>query len=181
MFSSVRTRLTLWYIGVLGLVLVLFGVGVYVMLARSLYAELDDELKKTAEGTALSLARESATSDKENQSASEALNNHIGSEQAATIFDLNGKPIADNTDLAGVHAQLPNLKAFPDSEISLYTINEDKGRRVVLKRFTLNSTSKTYYVVVSQPIDEVRNRLRTIRFILSLGILGSLILAGLGG
>jgi hypothetical protein len=47
MFSSVRTRLTVWYIGVLALVLVVFGVGVYVMLKRSLYAQFDYDLKNT--------------------------------------------------------------------------------------------------------------------------------------
>jgi two-component system, OmpR family, sensor kinase len=181
MFSSVRTRLTLWYIGVLALVLISFGAGVYVMLARSLYAELDYDLKSTADGTAASLVREVGEGHKENETPSDLLGDHIGPQQAAAIFDASGQTIAENTDLEGGHVQLPEMSAWPGSQVSLYTINQGKGRRVALKRFTLNSPSRTYFIVVSQPIDRVLNRLRTIRLILFLGISGSLILAGLGG
>jgi len=38
MLDSVRTRLTLWYTGVLALVLILFSVSVYGLLARQLYS-----------------------------------------------------------------------------------------------------------------------------------------------
>ena len=49
---SVRTRLTLWYTGVLALVLLLFSVGVYGLLARQLYRRLEGSLHTTIEGTA---------------------------------------------------------------------------------------------------------------------------------
>ena len=38
MRASIRTRLTLWYTGVLALVLLLFSIGVYSLVARQLMA-----------------------------------------------------------------------------------------------------------------------------------------------
>ena len=40
-FNSVRFRLTLWYVGVLGLVLIGFSIGVYTLLTRSTYGNVD--------------------------------------------------------------------------------------------------------------------------------------------
>ena len=40
---SIRTRLTLWYTGVLAVVLLLFSVGVYALLAHQLARRLDAE------------------------------------------------------------------------------------------------------------------------------------------
>ena len=41
MFDSVRVRLTVWYVGVLAVVLAGFSTVLYVMVARSLYDDLD--------------------------------------------------------------------------------------------------------------------------------------------
>ena len=37
MFESVRARLTLWYVSALALILLVFGIAVYVMLSRALH------------------------------------------------------------------------------------------------------------------------------------------------
>ncbi len=44
MLNSVRFRLTGWYVGVLSLVLIAFGVAVYSMLAKTIREEADREL-----------------------------------------------------------------------------------------------------------------------------------------
>src|SRR5215471_16778008 len=133
MYSSVRTRLTVWYIGVLALVLVSFSVGVYVMLKRSLYAQFDYDLKNTVEGTSGSFVRVLAAGKDPKQAAIDQLDDRIGPDQSAAIFDSDGKPIAENPDLAGVRVQLPN--ALSGGPVDLFTIAEGSGRRVVMKRF----------------------------------------------
>src|ERR1044072_6989662 len=57
MFDSVRSRLTLWYVGVLALVLVVFSVSVYALLARDFYERLDNDLHTSVEETGGSMAR----------------------------------------------------------------------------------------------------------------------------
>ena len=180
MFSSVRTRLTVWYIGVLALVLLAFSVGVYIMLKRSLYAQLDSDLKSTAESTTASLVRATATGKDLQQAATDELNDHIGPDQSAAIFDRDGRAIAENPDLAGVRAQLPPANVW-QSPVFLYNLADGSGRRVVFKRFTLNSPTEVFFLVVSQPLDELLSSLQTIRLVLLLGTGGGLVLAGLGG
>jgi two-component system OmpR family sensor kinase len=183
MFESVRTRLTLWYIGVLALVLVVFSVGVYVLLARHLYAELDYDLKNTVDGTSVSLVREFAEGETEAKAASDALAEHIGPRQAAAVFDSKGSLIAENTALGGVHATLPVIESHPDDQLRLETNfdSKDGGHRVAIKRVTTPSPAKNYLIVVNQPLDEVIDELGTIRLNLFLAISGALVLAGLGG
>jgi len=180
MFSSIRIRLTLWYSGVLALVLVIFSVGIYVILKRDLYAELDSNLKNTAEGTGVDLVRALNQKRRETQAASDALNDHIGPRQAAAIFTAGGQLISENPDLDGVHARLPNLNSG-GNQAYLYTISQNGARRVVRKLFAAGLPPQNYLIVVSEPMDEVLNRLATIRLVLSLGISGALVLAALGG
>src|SRR5256885_14566151 len=49
MFNSVRTRLTLWYAGVLALSLIAFALLVYYAAANAFYARQDESLRSTAE------------------------------------------------------------------------------------------------------------------------------------
>ncbi|MDQ3907978.1 MAG: hypothetical protein M3268_06500, partial [Acidobacteriota bacterium] len=57
MFDSVRARLTLWYVGVLALVLVGFSAALYVMVARGLYDNLDDDLRVASNTVTVALVR----------------------------------------------------------------------------------------------------------------------------
>jgi heavy metal sensor kinase len=178
MFSSVRTRLTVWYICVLALVLVAFSVGVYVTLKRSLYAQLDYDLKNTVEGTSASFLRLLAAGKDPKQAAIDQLYDRIGPYQSAAIFDGDGRPIAENPDLAGVRVQPPDAGAR-QNPIYLYNLDDGSGRRVIFKRF--NSNSAVFFIVVSQPLDQVLDTLRTIRLILLSGTGAGLVFAALGG
>ena len=58
MLDSVRVRLTIWYVGLLALVLVAFSIGVYALLAQSLYDRLDSSLRVEVRALAAGLERE---------------------------------------------------------------------------------------------------------------------------
>jgi len=60
MLDSIRTRLTLWHVGVLALALIVFSAGVYLLLARTLYRRMDESLLASSESIATSLIRERA-------------------------------------------------------------------------------------------------------------------------
>ena len=55
MINTVRGRLTLWYVSALALILVVFGVAVYVMLSRALHRRVDEALRSTLEISITSL------------------------------------------------------------------------------------------------------------------------------
>lgn len=58
MFDSVRARLTLWYTGVLALVLVVFAVSAYLFLSRTLDRRTDDSLAEMSRAFAETLSAE---------------------------------------------------------------------------------------------------------------------------
>lgn len=58
MVDSVRTRLTLWYVSILALVLVVFSIGVYSLLSRALHARVDENLRSVIQITIKSLAHD---------------------------------------------------------------------------------------------------------------------------
>src|SRR5260221_13627445 len=58
MFDSIRTRLTLWYAGVLALALIAFAVLVYYAAANIFYARQDELWRSTAETVASAYVQE---------------------------------------------------------------------------------------------------------------------------
>jgi heavy metal sensor kinase len=184
MFDSVRTKLTLWYIGVLTLVLVVFSIGVYLLLARNLYQVMEYDLRNTVDGTGVALIREAAEGQTEVKAASDALDEHIGPRQAAAVFSENGGLIAENTALGGIHVSMPPGNSIRGDQAVLYTTagtTSTDSRRVAAKRVQAPLSGRSFLIVVSQPLDDVINRLSTIRLILVLAISGALVLAGVGG
>src|SRR2546430_13340382 len=148
MLDSVRARLTLWHVGVLALVLVVFSISVYALLARSLYARLDDDLRTTLRETGVSLGREIGDGEQEAKAAADVLNEHIGPRQAAAIFDERGQLIADNPALSGLHAQWPT-QVSATNEPQLYTMPSGEpdnraGLRAAVARVTLALNGKAY-------------------------------------
>jgi two-component system, OmpR family, sensor kinase len=186
MLDSVRTRLTLWYVGVLALVLVAFSIGVYALLARSLYTHLNEELVATVEATGTSIAREIEEGESEDRVLSNALNELIAPRQAAAVFDTEGRLLAEQPAQGDVHVALPSPNFIPASGASLYKVEEERepsgaGRIIALQRVRVNSNGRSYLIVVSQPLNVVTEELKRIRFILYFSVLLALALAGLGG
>ena len=58
MFESVRARLTAWYVSLLAAILVAVIALIYILLARALYARIDDSLEAVAQVAATSLAND---------------------------------------------------------------------------------------------------------------------------
>lgn len=187
MFNSVRSRLTLWYVGVLALVLIAFSIAVYALLTAILYDSLDTELGAMLEETSLSLVHEIKVEGKEEkEAAASILDEHIGPQQAAAVFDNEGHLIAENTAQGNIHATLPSMSLVPASGAELYTLPSSQGkleesRRVAIKRVDIQPTGKSYIVVISQPFDVVERELSIFRYILLLAVLAALMLAGAGG
>ena len=58
MIDTVRGRLTLWYVSALALILILFGVAVYVIFSGALHRRVDQELRATIEISITSLTHD---------------------------------------------------------------------------------------------------------------------------
>ncbi len=185
MFDSVRARLTLWYVGVLALVLVAFSISVYAVVTAILYNSLDTELGATIDETTLSLVHEiDVEKQEERAAATSALDEHIAPRQAAAIFDANGNLVAEETADGTGHASLPSMDLVPATGTELYTLPSTPQGTVDQHRIAvgrIHTASRSYILVISQPFDVVRKQLRLLRNILILVVLVTLALAGFGG
>lgn len=187
MFDSLRTKLTLWYTGVLALVLIVFSAGIYYLLAGKLHRRFDAEIQTTIEGIERLLVFEMTDEgETETQSIQSALNEHYFPNQAAAIFDTQGHLLLEKALPNNHRAELPAGFSTSDTTIQFLTIlqksgGEDDGVRLAIKRLTVPQENKSYVIVVSQTLDSLSEELEILRDILLAAVPMALALAGLGG
>ena len=185
MLDSVRVRLTLWYVSVLALVLVGFSVALYVMAARGLNDDLDDDLRVSLETVAVKLVRELGEGRAERQAALDAIN-ELSTREAAAVYNSAGALIAEQPAQGDIHARLPPADSVPLNDIHLDTETQRAGgeevsRRVAAQRVYAATQDAPYVLVVSESFDSVEDGLGTIRDLLYISVPGALLISGLGG
>ncbi|HEY7180679.1 MAG TPA: ATP-binding protein [Blastocatellia bacterium] len=183
MIDSIRTRLTLWHVGVLALALIVFSAGVYLLLARNLHRRMDESLLASSESIAISLVRERAEGETEAEAARSATDELRLLNQAMAVFDVEGRLLAEKPTAHNDHARLPPLDSIPDGDIRLYTqpVDGAEGQRVVARRVKIGPADVTYLIVVSQPLETVTEELAMLRRVFMVAIPLALLVAGLGG
>ena len=141
MFESVRARLTLWYVTVHALVLVAFSLGVYALLARALYARVDEGLLSLVEITTKSLTNDIEEGQTVQGSAQSTVAELLNPQQAISVFDGSGNLLAENTSGEDFHPRLPDPGSIPDDEVLFYTVPEDAEaddlHRVAVRRVSV--------------------------------------------
>ena len=124
MLDTVRTRLTLWYIGVLALALIVFSVGIYALMARKLSGRLDTGLQTAMEGTTRLFVHEKEEGNTDQYSAGSALRKYYYPRQAVAVFDQAGGLLKEMT-FGDVHATMPASVASLDRDgLQFYTLPE---------------------------------------------------------
>jgi heavy metal sensor kinase len=170
---------------VLALVLIAFSAGVYSLLAGNLHSRFDAGVRTTDEGIARSLNHELSEGETESQAARSALDQHYFPNQAAAVFDAQGRLLAEKSLSNGRRAELPAganlaggiqfLTARPQGK------NEEGAVRVVAQRVAIGAEAKSYLIVVSQPLHALSEELELLRDIFLMTVPLALLLAGVGG
>src|SRR5215813_8497422 len=183
MLDSIRTRLTLWHVGVLALALIVFSAGVYLLLARTLYRRMDESLRASSESIAISLVRERAEGETETEAAHSAVDELHLLNQAMAVFDAEGRLLAEKPAPGNDHARLPPLDLIPTDDLRLYTEpgDDDEGQRVAARRVKIGDAGSPYLIVVSQPLETVTEGLEMVGSVFLIAVPLALLLAGLGG
>ncbi|HEY0099532.1 MAG TPA: heavy metal sensor histidine kinase [Pyrinomonadaceae bacterium] len=185
MFESVRARLTLWYVSALALILVVFGVAVYVMLSRALNRRVDEALRSTLEISITSLKHDTQEGQSSQSAAQSTAAELSHPQQALMIFDGAGRLLAEHPYEDDLHIRLPDLGAIPADEVYLYTVAEendaDDHHRLAVRRVRIPPADTPYIILASQPLEAVEDELESLREILYLATPAALLLAGLGG
>ncbi|HEV2664125.1 MAG TPA: ATP-binding protein [Blastocatellia bacterium] len=183
MLDSIRTRLTLWSVGVLALALIVFSAGVYLLLAGNLRRRMDESLRTSAESIAISLVRERAEGETEAEAAQSTVDELHLLNQAMAVFDAEGRLLAEKTTPGNHHARLPPMDSIPAGDLRLYTAPGEgaEGRRVAARRVEIGEAGPPYLIVVSQPLETVTEELAILERVFLIAIPLALLLAGLGG
>src|SRR3954453_11866677 len=125
MFNSVRTRLILWYAGVLGVSLIAFALLVYYVAASVFYQRQNEVLRSTAETVASAYMEEL----EEEQSSAKAnqvvLAELVFPNRYVEVTDAGGQVVAWSGNLSGHVVSIPatTLAEARKQSISFAVIN----------------------------------------------------------
>lgn len=183
--ETVRARLTLWYVSVLALILVLVGGLIYVLLARALYARIDEGLQSVMQIAITSLGNDLAEGQDVEDAARSTSAELSSRRQMVAVYDPNGRLLAEEGRDEHLTFALPALGTIPSDQELFLTAGEakdtDDRHRLALRHVTIPPTNTKYIVVVGSPLEPTDEELESLREILGYVVPMALIVAGFGG
>jgi heavy metal sensor kinase len=192
MFETMRSRLTLWYTGVLALVLIIFAIATYTSLARAARERADRSLADTASSLISSFADESNDEGLSSaDAAAEVTRDFQFNDRQAFIFDETGRLVAASNPPAGagdrrswpsgLEASLTGLleKVPPGGRLYATTGEPAEAVRVLAAR--AQSHARTYTIVVALSLAEQSESLAQARRAFCIAVPLALFVASFGG
>ena len=170
MFDSVRTRLTLWYAGVLGLSLIAFALLAYYAAAAIFHQRQDESLRSTAQTVASAYVEELAEQHSLAKAGEVVLLELTFPNRYVEVIDNAGQPIAWSKNLTGKTFALPVLDS------GVVTVN---GLRAAV--VPLSADQKLGFAVVAEPLNVIEDGLRQLRRNFFAAVPLVLLLASAGG
>lgn len=187
MRSTIRFRLTLWYVGVLAAILVIFSIGVYSLVAQNMLQRLDGNLRSAIQVTALSLnheIEEHGGKVKGEESARAVLNTmHQTSFPRVGIAIWEGsRLVAEKSGItAATSNEVGQLASSVPEEIASTPFLRGTPYRLRAASVKVPSIGATYRVSANESMSPFYSELATLREILFITVPVCLILAALGG
>lgn len=196
--NSVRVRLTLWFTGVLALVIVLFAVTVYFLVAQ-VVSKLTESGMQSAGDALIAVINAEKDEDDEGKSDAEIFNEKIREDfrfrdLAFVIFDKNRNVVAESfqesrqansasPEFAGAVAQLPReiiISAAGNADtFQTFTLAQGNEVKVYVQRINFNG--ENYSVAVLRLLGEQEQLFKKIRLIFFTVIPLSVLVSLLGG
>jgi heavy metal sensor kinase len=183
MFDSVRTRLTLWYVAVLAVVLLGFSLTVYGLLGRLLQERLDESLLGILDAAATSLAHDAEEGQSPEDGARSTVTELSHRRQRLAIFDTKGRLLSG---APGVPDELGLPRgAIGVGEPQVYSIgkdddDDDDHHRVAVLHVRLpNGTA--YLVAATQPMEPITEEIEALGEALVIAVPLTILVAAGGG
>ncbi|HET6977084.1 MAG TPA: ATP-binding protein [Pyrinomonadaceae bacterium] len=178
MFDSVRTRLTLWYAGVLMLSLVVFALVIYYSAARGFHERQDESLRSTAQTVASAYVEEIGELHSLPEAGEVVLAELTFPNRYVQLLDTNGQPLAASKNLSGTVLTVPPaiLSEARNQRIAVVTVN---GLRIAVAPVT--SDHEIGFAAVAEPLSVLDESLSLLRRDFFAGVPLVLILASVGG
>ena len=178
MFSSLRARLTLWYVGALSVVLIFFSVGVFFFVRHTLRERVNAKLISALQVVAVELSAHTGNSPP-------ALKNSSDPNQIVTLLDLEGHVLAQEPANLALHLRRPSFSRQPSESPRFFVTEEsdpeaDDGNFGVYQRVA-DASQHAYVLVVAESSEPLNDQLDALQNSLAIAIVLALLLAGSGG
>jgi len=178
MIDSVRTRLTLWYAGVLAVSLIAFAVLIYYTAVASLHERQDESLKSTAQTVASAYEEEL----QEQQSISKAgqivMAELIFPNRYVQIVDSAGHQLATSKNASEMRTPMPAAVLTRARERNFDFITADGFRFAVVP---ISSDQALGFAAVAEPLSVIEEGLSRLRRDFFAGVPLVLLVASLAG
>jgi heavy metal sensor kinase len=178
MFDSVRTRLTLWYAGVLGLSLIAFALLIYYAAAAIFHQRQDESLHSTAQTVASAYVEELEEQHSLAKAGEVVLAELTFPNHYVEVIDNTGRPIAWSKNLSGKTLAIPLLTVEQARARSSGVVTVDGLRAAVVP---LSADQNLGFAVVAEPLSVIEDGLRQLRRDFFAGVPLVLLLASAGG
>jgi two-component system OmpR family sensor kinase len=188
-----RSRLTVWYTGVLALVLVVFAVAAYGYLARAVRKRTDQSLADAAHSIASNFAAEYEEDPTDDSAAEEVARDFQFTDRQAFIFDERSRTVASSAAPAVGQgrdgwpnaAELSHGLARPIEAARVsgraYSTEHFRGSSVRAYVERMSSHGRTFFVAVAQSRHGQEEELERVRRAFYVAVPVALLLASLGG
>ncbi len=178
MFDSVRTRLTLWYAGVLALSLIAFAFLVYYAAASIFYERQDESLRSTAQTVASAYTEELEEVHSVTKANEVLLRELVFPSRYVEVTDANGNAVAWSGNFSGNGLTIPTAVLVNSRERSVDYVSLS-GLRVAV--VPLSSNRELGFAAVAEPLSVIDEGLRRLRRNFFAGVPLILLLASVGG
>jgi heavy metal sensor kinase len=174
---SLRWRLTLWYVGLLTGVLILFSAGVYIALSKQLLDAEDDALQNLAQ-----LLDPSVSMSHGKLQFKDSADTTKGHDRFVRVYTLTGLRVFDNSAVVGNHVPVSSGVGYANEGKSHFdTIDIDDQHFRVLSMPIQRNNQVVGVLQVAEELDEAVLTLRRLLLILLTIIPATLALASWGG
>ena len=187
--QSMRAKLTLWYTGILALVLIAFAAATYIYFVRATAQKTDDALMDSSDLVVASLKSELGEGRERGvQTVREVVNDFRFRDREVVVFDENHQVVASSEPrepersprtwpAAEAFASIPGLTSNPGRACSTLSI----GHGIRFCGVVLQSTSGSFLIVTAKSLFEEKEILEQVQTAFGIAIPIALILASLGG
>lgn len=183
MIETVRARLTLWYVSILAAALIVVAALIFVLLARAMYARVDEAVLAGVQIAITSLANDLREGEDQANAARSTVGELSSTRQMVAIYDGSGRLLAEGGRDSDLELALPPLSAIPESDVlfqSVYEKDDDDRHRLGMRRVSIER-GVDYVVLVGNPMESLDEELASLRQILAYIVPMALIIAGFGG
>ncbi len=178
MFSSIRVRLTLWYLLIFGSLLVVFSIYMYSLVSNDMHKRFDASLLRTSQSMA-NYFSEFRDRDNVEEEARETINSLKEGRESAAIFREGNLLAANNDDVVAAVTSTRILDTSPPDRKTAFATQREVNKRLVVYPFQKKGVN--YVSAVLEPLDKLEGQIGHIRKLFLFGFSAVLLLAAAGG